>query len=111
MCAGFGYYLINTKMPAFLSTIFGVPIFQNGAVNSATILSHGICGLLAAPISNWLIKRFALRSIIIRKVFQGIAMLGPAICVGIVPAFGCNSGGVIAMLVGCMMLYGFYTGK
>lgn len=110
MCAGFGYFLLLTKMPSYLSTIFAIDIFKNGTFNATATLAQGVCGLLAAPLSNWIIKRTQVRSIIVRKVFQSVAMMGPALCLCMIPVFGCNSTGVIVMLIGAMLLYGCFTG-
>lgn len=99
-----------TKMPSFLSSIFGIPIFQNGAFNSLTTIAHGLCALLAAPASNWLIRRLRVRSILVRKAFQAVAMFGPALCFALIPSVGCNSTAVITLLVGVMLFYGCYTG-
>ena len=110
MCCGFGYFLILTKMPSYLSTIFGIDFFKNGSVNAAATLAQGVFGLVAAPFSNWIIKKFDVRSIYVRKAFQSVAMFGPALCLCMIPVFGCNSSGVIVMLVGAMLLYGFFTG-
>lgn len=110
-CAcGFGYFLLITKMPSYLSTIFGVDFFKNGTVNAASSLAQGLVGLFAAPLSNWIIAQTSVQSIWVRKAFQTVAMLGPALCLCLVPLFGCNSSGVIVMLVGAMLLYGFMTG-
>ncbi len=101
-------------MPSYLSTIFGIDFFKNGSVNAASSLAQGLFGLLAAPLSNAIIARTSphlCRSIVVRKTFQTVAMIGPAVCLCLVPAFGCNSTGVIVMLVGAMLLYGFFTGK
>lgn len=110
MCCGFGYFLLITKMPSYLSTIFGVDFFKNGTVNAASSLAQGLVGLFAAPLSNWIIAQTSVESIWVRKAFQTVAMLGPALCLCLVPLFGCNSSGVIVMLVGAMLLYGFMTG-
>lgn len=113
-CCGFGYYLLQTKMPSYLASIHSVPIFTNGLFNSATTVAHGVCGLLAAPLANAIIRRYqhCLRLITVRKAFQTVAMLGPAICFALIPILGHaeNSAAVISLLVSILLLYGFYTG-
>lgn len=111
-CCGFGYYLLQTKMPAYLATIHAVPIFSNGLFNSLTTVAHGLCALLAAPLANAIIRRLHLRVIHVRKAFQTVAMLGPAACFALIPVLGHaeNTAAVIGLLVGVMLLYGLYTG-
>ena len=109
LCSGFGYFLLITKMPSYLSTIFGIQIFQNGSFNAATNFSNGMASLLAPPIANLMIARLGMRRVLVRKLFQSIAMFGPAICLGLIPAMGDNSTPVICLLVGAMLLYGFFT--
>lgn len=111
-CCGFGYYLLQTKMPAYLATIHAVSIFSNGLFNSLTTVAHGLCALLAAPLANAIIRRLRLRVIHVRKAFQTVAMLGPAACFALIPVLGHaeNTAAVIGLLVGVMLLYGLYTG-
>ena len=109
MCSGFGYFLLITKMPSYLSTVLGISIVQNGAFNSATQFFNGVASLIASPIANIFIHRFNMRKVVVRKIFQSIAMFGPAICLGLIPVISNNSTAVVFLLVCSMMLYGFFT--
>lgn len=109
MCSGFGYFLLITKMPSYLSTIFGIDIFKNGVFSASTTLAQGLCALFAAPLSNWIIRRFELPVLPVRKVFQSLAMLGPALCMALIPLMGCNSTPVTILLLAGMFAYGFFT--
>jgi len=112
MCTGFGYFLLITKLPTYLSTIFGISILHSGTFSSVSILAHGICAVFAAPLSNWIIKLTAhrLQPITVRKVFQSIAMLTPALCLGLIPLVGCDSIDVRTLLFVAMLVSAFVTG-
>jgi len=111
MASGWGYFLLVTKLPSYLSSIFGIDIFKNGAFSASTSLAQGLCALAAAPLSNWIISRFQLNTLTVRKVFQSIAMLGPAVCFSLIPLMGCNSAGAISLLLLGMFAYGAFTGR
>ncbi|KAH7639661.1 sialin-like protein 6 [Dermatophagoides farinae] len=109
MCSGFGYFLMITKMPAYLENVFSIELFKNGWVYAGTNLANGLASLLAPTIANLLINRLKIRRLIVRKIFQSIALFGPALCLGLIPAFGTQPNPVIAMLIMAMMLYGFFS--
>jgi MFS family permease len=97
-------------MPSFLSSVYGIPIFQNGIFNALTTLATGIAMLIGGPLSGFILSRTKLSKTRVRKLFQHIALIGPAICIGLVPAVGCDSNVVVVLLVLAMLLYGFITG-
>ena len=97
-------------MPSYLSSVFHIAIVHNGAISATASLAHGLCGALAAPASNWMIQKCHCRAIVIRKLFQSVAMFGPALCLGLIPAVDCSCSGVTGLLVGAMLLMGFTRG-
>lgn len=109
-CSGFGYFLLMTKMPSYLSSVFHIEIFKNGIFSAGMTLSQGLCALLAAPLSNWVISKFQLRSMSVRKVFQMIAMYLPCLSFGLIPSLDSSSTAVIVLLLSAMFFYGFFTG-
>src|SRR5699024_7752421 len=111
MCSGFGYFLLMTKMPAYLSSVLHIKIFQNGVFSGSITLLQGLCALLSAPLSNWIISQFNFKSMTVRKVFQSVAMLGPALCFALIPSLeGGNANVVLGLLLGSVFSYGFFTG-
>lgn len=109
MCSGFGYFLMITKLPSYLENAFQIELFKNGWVYAGTNLANGLASLLAPTIANVLMNHFGIRRLIVRKIFQSIALFGPAICLGLIPAFGSKPEPVIVMLIMAMMLYGFFS--
>lgn len=67
--------------------------------------------LFGGPLSGFIIKKTSnrLSKTRIRKIFQDIALLGPAVCLAVVPVMDCNSNAVIALLILALFLYGMTT--
>ncbi len=110
--SGFGYFLLMTKMPSYLSSVLGIKLFSNGLFSGGISLAQGLCALFAAPLSNLIIRRLHCPTLRVRKAFQCVAMLGPAVCFAAIPSL--DGGGsntlVLVLLLGAMFSYGFFTG-
>ncbi|CAG2175092.1 unnamed protein product [Oppiella nova] len=67
---------------------------------------------IGGPLSALVIKRFGhkISKTRIRKIFESIALIGPAICLAIITGMGCNSTAVVALLITALFLYGLFTG-
>jgi MFS family permease len=75
-----------------------------------TTLATGITMLIGGPLSGLVLKKTKLSKTRVRKIFENIALFGPAICIGLVPAVGCDSTAVVSLLILAMLLYGLNTG-
>ena len=74
-----GYYIITTRIPAYLNDIFKMPIGSNGSLTALTAAGITISKLLCIPLSVYLTNLKLMSLTNLRKVFQTIAMLMPAI--------------------------------
>lgn len=74
-----GYYIITTKIPAYLYDNFKMPISSNGSLTALTAAGITISKLLCIPLSFYLTNLKMMSLTNLRKVFQTIAMLMPAI--------------------------------
>ncbi|XP_054162157.1 uncharacterized transporter slc-17.2-like [Oppia nitens] len=112
LCAGWGYYLYLSKMPSYLDKVFGMPLMQNGMFNSMLSLATGITMALGGPLSALIIKRYKNRisKTNIRKLFESVALIGPAVCLLAITQIGCHSQSVVALLIVALFLYGLFTG-
>jgi len=92
--------------------VFGIPIIQNGLFNAMTSLATGLTMALCGPLSAYIIRKSApkLSKTMVRKIFGTIALMGPAVCLALITAVGCNSTAVIALLITALFFYGFMTG-
>ncbi|CAG2119592.1 unnamed protein product, partial [Medioppia subpectinata] len=114
VCASWGYYLYQTKMPSYLDKVFGISLLNNGLFNAMTSLATGVTMACGGPLSALVIKRYAtggrLSRTRVRKIFESTALLGPAVCLAIITGVGCHSGAVVGLLITALFLYGFVTG-
>lgn len=105
------YSLILLKAPAYMKNVLSVPLEVNGyysAVMSFTsVISHFFCGLLA----DYFIKKKLFGSkTTIRKLFEGVCVLGSAIFICLIPSAGCSQLLFLLYMVGCQIAYGFEAG-
>ncbi|XP_054162158.1 uncharacterized transporter slc-17.2-like [Oppia nitens] len=112
VCAVWGYYLFLCKIPAYLDKVFGMSLMQNGMYNAMISLATGITMALGGPLSALIIKRYKNRisKTNVRKLFESVALVGPAICLLAITQIGCHSQSVIALLIIALFLYGLFTG-
>ncbi len=45
-----------------------------------------------------------------RKIFETIALVGPAICLIIIPQLGCSLTGLVTLLIVAMVIFGLNAG-
>lgn len=101
---------VHPQVPTFLSGVYGISIVQNGLFSSLSTCSPGISSLVAPWLSNMLIERTGVRSIIIRKVFQSIALLGPALALTTITFIECNFSAAVGLIFAGLFAYGMLTG-
>ncbi|KAJ6225123.1 hypothetical protein RDWZM_003668 [Blomia tropicalis] len=110
-CANsFGFFMLTSKMPSFLYTIFGVPIVKNGMFSALATSSTGVSSIIASILANRLITRYQIRSIIVRKLMQALSMIGPALALITITLLECDINSIIIIIFTGMFLYGFVTG-
>src|SRR5690625_2480495 len=88
------------------------PASQNGYITSAVYvtLSASLTGF--GFFSDWIGRKRLLPDTLSRKIFETIALGGPAICLCIIPLppFSCNLTVLIIMLVLSMIIFGLNAG-
>lgn len=112
LAVGCCYFFLVTELPTYMSRILGVSILHNGFFNALASLGQGLLLAFSSPLSNWIIRKTTdhIRAITIRKIFQSVSMLFPAICLALVPLMGCNCSLIMGLLFFAMMLSGATTG-
>lgn len=73
-------------------------------------LAYCLSLAIAGYISDQLEKRKVLNKTTSRKIFETIALIGPAITFGIIPSLGKNPLPVVVLLIMSMGFYGFFAG-
>ncbi|KAI1290431.1 Sialin [Halotydeus destructor] len=107
---GFGYMVIQTKLPAYLSDVLEVPIHINGYISSAIFVSVCVSMAISGPLSDCMYKKGMMTLINIRKLFQAISNVVPAICLALIPLAGKNTTIVYVLLIVSMFGFGFTCG-
>ncbi|KAI1289581.1 Sialin [Halotydeus destructor] len=106
----FGYMMIQTKLPAYLQEVLEVPLHVNGYINSAIYVAVCASMAISGPLSDYMYKTGMMSLINIRKLFQAIANILPAICLALIPLVGTNTTAVYCLLIGSMFGFGFTCG-
>lgn len=109
-CGNWGFYLLLIDLPNYLKGVLHYPINSNGYQNGIVHMAGGLSTLICAPIADLLRKRKVFAVSTVRKIFQTIGLLGPALCLGCVPFVGCSHLLAMTLLVLGMSLYGFTVG-
>ncbi|XP_023217902.1 sialin-like [Centruroides sculpturatus] len=105
-----GFTSLLTKLPAYLADVLHFPMQKNGFTNSLVYVAEILCMLVSGYTADALRKRNNLSTTCIRKMFESVALLGPAFCLIAVPIMGCDSSSVVVLLVLSMGLYGMVGG-
>ena len=107
----FGYFMLLAKMPSFLSAIFGVSIENNGTLSAVATGSTSISASVAPVLARLMINRCpSIRKIAIRKIFQTISMIGPALTLVLITMLECNLWAAITLMCVALLFFGFLTG-
>ncbi|KFM77915.1 Sialin, partial [Stegodyphus mimosarum] len=109
-CAAWGHTTLLTKLPTYLELVLHVPIQKNGVVNSLIYVCICITLFLSGFASDYLRSKKNFNPTTVRKGFQLIAMMGPAITTALIPVVGCDKNSVIALLTLAMAFLGFCGG-
>ncbi|XP_022699616.1 sialin-like [Varroa jacobsoni] len=109
-CGNYGFYFLLIDLPNYLSGVLHYKISNNGFQNALVHLSCSLSMLLLAPVADSLRKKRLCPTTRIRKSFQMVGLMGPAICLALVPWAGCDHMYVMTLLVAGMSLYAFTVG-
>ncbi|CAN8003600.1 unnamed protein product [Ixodes pacificus] len=109
-CGNWGFYLLLIDLPNYLRGILHFPISSNGYQNAMVHIASATSMVACAPVADLLRKHKVFKVTTIRKLFQTVGLLGPALCLGMVPFVGCSHLLAMTFLVMGMTLYGFTVG-
>ncbi|CAL1286599.1 unnamed protein product [Larinioides sclopetarius] len=109
-CSTWGFITLLTKLPTYLEVVLHVPIQKNGLVNSLVYASICITLFVSSYLSDYLRSNKHMNSTKVRKGFEFFALVGPALCTGLIPAARCDRISVIALLTLAMAFLGFSGG-
>lgn len=109
-CWAWGFYTLLSKLPSYLATVLHFPIEQNGLINAMVYTANSASLILSGYLSDMMIKKEYFQPTTIRKICESIGLLGPGLCMALIPFAGCDTLMVITLLTISMSLFGFIGG-
>ncbi|CAL1281265.1 unnamed protein product [Larinioides sclopetarius] len=106
-----GFYTFFIQMPMYLSNILHFDLNKNGVLSALPNLMLSLISIVVSILADKLRKSGKLRITVIRKIFNTIGFVGPALCLIAVSFSGCRPTLIVALLSLGMGLNGFaYSG-
>ncbi|XP_063347477.1 sialin [Pelmatolapia mariae] len=84
------FYTLLTLLPTYMSDILGFSIQQNGFLSALPYLGCAVVAVLSGQIADYLRETRKYRTIIVRKSFTLIGMIGPAVFLVAAGYTGCD---------------------
>lgn len=101
-----GFYVLFTCLPKYLKEVLGFDMKHNAIFSALPYLIMWISINFATNIADQLIINSTISKTNVRKIFQSLSEFPPAILMGLIPFFGCQSHAVITVICLCCMFKG-----
>uniref|UniRef100_A0A8C2HTX3 Sialin n=1 Tax=Cyprinus carpio TaxID=7962 RepID=A0A8C2HTX3_CYPCA len=92
------FYTLLTLLPTYMNDILGFSIQQNGMLSALPYLGCWLLALLGGQLADLLREKYLIRTVIVRKAFTIVGMVGPAVFLIAAGYTGCNYVLAIAFL-------------
>ncbi|XP_016323166.1 sialin-like [Sinocyclocheilus anshuiensis] len=92
------FYTLLTLLPTYMNDILGFSIQQNGMLSALPYLGCWLLALLGGQLADLLREKYLIRTVIVRKAFTIVGMVGPAVFLVAAGYTGCNYVLAIAFL-------------
>ncbi|XP_062375636.1 sialin [Sardina pilchardus] len=92
------FYTLLTLLPTYMNDILGFSIKQNGMLSALPYLGCWLLALLGGQLADYLRETCLVRTVVVRKVFSLIGMVGPALFLIAAGFTNCNYVLAIAFL-------------
>ncbi|GFT80241.1 hypothetical protein NPIL_220121 [Nephila pilipes] len=107
----FGFLILLTEMPTYLSTILHFDIQSNGLLSALPYIVQSICAMLAAYFVDKLRTSGNISITTIRKISNSVGLFGPSLCLLGITVSGCQPFLNVLLLTLAMAFNGFvYSG-
>ncbi|XP_054273649.1 sialin-like [Macrosteles quadrilineatus] len=81
ICNGWGFAIILTQLPAYINSVLGFQIQENGFLSALPYLSLWIFSFPVCWFADFLTKKKVFSTVVIRKLFTTICLVGGAVMV------------------------------
>ncbi|CAL8258872.1 unnamed protein product [Lota lota] len=84
------FYTLLTLLPTYMQDVLGFSIQQNGLLSALPYLGAGLVAVLGGQLADHLRDARQYRTVVVRKAFSLIGMVGPAVFLVAAGYTGCN---------------------
>ncbi|XP_067466877.1 sialin isoform X1 [Thunnus thynnus] len=84
------FYTLLTLLPTYMNDILGFSIQQNGLLSALPYLGCAVVAVLCGQLADYLRETCLYRTIVVRKAFSIIGMIGPAVFLVAAGYIGCD---------------------
>lgn len=84
------FYTLLTLLPTYMNDILGFSIQQNGFLSALPYMGCAVVAVLSGQIADYLRETCKYRTVVVRKAFSLIGMIGPAVFLVAAGFTGCN---------------------
>ncbi|XP_044227921.1 sialin [Thunnus albacares] len=84
------FYTLLTLLPTYMNDILGFSIQQNGLLSALPYLGCAVVAVLCGQLADYLRETCLYRTVIVRKAFSIVGMIGPAVFLVAAGYIGCD---------------------
>lgn len=84
------FYTLLTLLPTYMKDILGFSIQQNGILSALPYMGCAVLALLSGQVADYLRETCMYRTVVVRKCFSLIGMIGPAVFLVAAGYTGCD---------------------
>ncbi|EDW76097.2 uncharacterized protein Dwil_GK15280 [Drosophila willistoni] len=107
-----GYYVMVTFLPKYMSDVLRFSIKSNGLYTSLPYLAMWLASLASGPLADWLIRTGKLTITSERKILTFLSAFFPGLFIVIASYAGCNKIAVVTLFTISMLCMGpYYAGQ
>ncbi|KAL7740445.1 hypothetical protein ACLKA6_013238 [Drosophila palustris] len=103
-----GYFVMITCLPKYMSDVLQFSIRSNGFVTSLPFIAMWVCTIIAGWLADWLIRTEKMSINLARKLFTFISAALPGAFMVAASYAGCDKALVVALFTISMLTMGFY---
>ncbi|CAD5119812.1 DgyrCDS8396 [Dimorphilus gyrociliatus] len=97
-CNNWGFYTLLTNMPRYMKIVLRFNISENGFLSALPYLTQLILMFLSGVVADLLRRRQILSTTIVRKLANGIGLMGPGIFLVVISFIGCSRSAAVICL-------------
>lgn len=103
----YGFYLISTDLPKYMSEVIGLSVSENGVLSALPFLTMWMVSMGSSVSADFLIARKIMTRTAVRKIFGSIGAIMPGVGALAASYIGCSKVGVSTLFTIGMALMGF----